>query len=82
MNETKKALDEIVNQARAKIAEHADSVLILATYRDEKGAAVCASYTCGNFYANRGAAEEWIEEQKARINNFVSNRNEENNGPA
>jgi hypothetical protein len=78
MSATKQAIDEIVNQARARIAEHADSVLILATFRNEEGAAVAASYTCGNFYANRGAAEEWLDEQRARINNFVSEKKDDN----
>lgn len=53
----------------------AESVLILITVGDPKTSTTnCLSRASGNWYANAGAAREWLEKDRARINKYINNQ--------
>ena len=53
----------------------AESVLILITVNDPKTRTTnCLSQAAGNWYANAGAAREWLEKDRARINKYINNQ--------
>ncbi len=60
MNE--KEIEE-VNKALLKLAEHFDSVLILCTVNAE-GFTRLINRRAGNYYASKGAAQEFLDDEK------------------
>ena len=57
---------KIIDDAAAKLSEHFDSVLILASWEEPDSTHRVQSGT-GNFYARIGMATEFLQEDKARI---------------
>lgn len=51
----------------------AESILILITVRDPKAQTTnCLSKASGNWYANVGAAREWLEKDRARVTKYIN----------
>lgn len=59
------AAHEQLNRCLGQLAEHFDSVLILVSYNEE-GFTRAAVKRAGNFYACKGLAQEFIEEEQQK----------------
>ena len=71
MSSHKERLEPIAQSFLNRIGEEVESVLVLATFKDESGNSGSVNWSKGNFYASRGLAQEWLEVQTARVNNYV-----------
>lgn len=60
---SKGELTTIADGCLAKLVEHYDAVLILAS-RNEDGGTKALVRRAGNFYASKGLAVEWLEEER------------------
>lgn len=58
-------LDEIVRPMMEQLGEHCDSIQVLATWTEE-GSTFRYKYGTGNWYARRGLAMEFIEQDQAQ----------------
>lgn len=65
------SITDIMALALNKVMEHADSALVLVTFKNEDGCTVSRYFSAGNFYASRGAAAEWLEAQHSRIDAHI-----------
>lgn len=54
-----------LEQCLGQLAEHFDSVLILVSYNEE-GYTRAAIKRAGNYYASKGLAQEWLEEEQQK----------------
>lgn len=62
--------DERLSKAARDLAEHYESVIIIAVTRSEDGgASTCTASGSGNFYSQFGSVREWIlfKEEESRI---------------
>lgn len=63
-NEEKTELEKIVDEACSKLREHVDSVRIFVTRDNDDGSLTAGlSRGRGNYYAQKGLIQEWLEEQ-------------------
>jgi hypothetical protein len=56
----------LLQGAASTLAEHYDSVQIIATYRNSEGLTGLHHHGVGNWYAREGSVREWIKVQDAR----------------
>jgi hypothetical protein len=57
---------QICEELAAKLSEHFEAVQILVSW-NEDGSTQCVKRGCGNFYARRAMASEFVEEDMAQI---------------
>jgi hypothetical protein len=71
-NDRNKRIDMgILKSHAAQLAEHFDSVLIIATkYRPAGGGTSHSSYGEGDWYARYGAARAWLKNEDAKFSNM------------
>lgn len=71
----------LVTEAKAKLLEHFDSVLILVT-RHDGGEQVTASFESGggNFYAQMGHVREWLSIQDQYQREHAKRKDQEEQG--
>jgi hypothetical protein len=60
-------LQEMLEKDVARIGEHFDSVIIIATKNYNGEDFVRHKAACGSVYANYGAAREWVLSYEARV---------------
>lgn len=59
--------EEMVQLAAVKLGEHFDAVQILVSWNEENSS-ICVKRGCGNWYARKGMAHEFIDMDAAQIN--------------
>ncbi|HEX3800233.1 MAG TPA: hypothetical protein VH413_16175 [Verrucomicrobiae bacterium] len=82
MSTTRQTLEQIMTEAAAKLAEHADSVLIIVTYRDDDDdmATAALSTRKGNVFAATESARDFLRRTDIK-NDFALRKSLENNEP-
>jgi hypothetical protein len=68
--------DKLLEGHCAQLAEHFDSVQIVATWRDS-GQTRIVAHGHGNAYAREGSTREWLKVQDERIRDCVRHENDE-----
>jgi hypothetical protein len=75
---TREEAIELLNAHAARINEHFDAVLILASYMETDGTWTAVSSGEGNWYARQGMAARFVEQAKAEeIANEIAQRVDE-----
>lgn len=62
---TREQAVELLNAHAARLSEHFDAVLILASYMESDGTWAALSAGEGNWYARQGMASRFIEQPRA-----------------
>ena len=63
---TWKEIDKELARAAARIMEHADTVVIIATKEDRAdGSTFKCSKTAGNYFAHEGAVRDWLRDRES-----------------
>ena len=75
MNPTYDTIDKLSEQFTAQVMEHAESVLVLVTWR-EGGQSHIYSEDAGNYYANLGSADGWFSAEKEKAIKHALKRKE------
>lgn len=80
--EEKRAMEKMVQDAAAKLAEHVDSVRIFVTRQNDEGEKLTASYTygIGNIFAQRGQVDYWLEDCREQDRCEQRDRHNQENG--
>ena len=60
-------LNDLLYKEAQKLAEHFDSVQIVATLKDDDGGTQMHACGSGNFYARMGSAHEWLVRENERV---------------
>jgi hypothetical protein len=62
---TREQAVEMLNSHAAKLSEHFDAVLILASYLEPDGTTAAVAAGQGNWYARVGMAHKFVEKSRA-----------------
>jgi hypothetical protein len=76
---TKDQIKAMVDLHVSQIREHVDSVRILVTFDEDNGKSETSAYDSGlgNFYAQLGQVEEWLQIQKQYQKNWAIRKDDE-----
>ena len=75
---TREQAVELLNAHAARLSEHFDAVLVVASYMEPDGTWTAASSREGNWYARQGMAAQFVEQARAEgIANEIARRQDE-----
>lgn len=81
---TKEEIKKLVDDHVSQIREHVDSVKVFVTFPTDDGTGETAGYESGsgNFYAQFGQINEWLNIQRQYQKNWAIRRDTEKHGPS